>query len=437
MTRNRWSATQLPATENGRCRVAATNTDPEVLAALGRDPSKWVRKKVLYNPLCPVDVLVAEAASEDIGIRVAVARHPSLPSEVARLLSADPVEVVRRSIAWNTSAPAEVLTVLAGDAAASVRSGAARNANLPAEEQLRFLSDPDEAVSKAAAWAVGGDGRPVDDRVLRALLSSNAANKRRAAQFPELPAWAWRELIAEPGDGVAFCLFRHRTVGVAYTPPGWQPGDVREPTFPADVAASAAVHPDERVRKMLASGWALSPEILTVLANDPAIPVRQAVARHPATPSASLAKLLTGRSSFVREAVLSRRYPVDGVSSVSQWVITHPDSKVRRVAAQHWSELIPEMLTDPDPDVRAVIAKRFAPSAYVHDPSSVVRKALAAATTDPEVLHQLVVDPAVHVRRAVVRSRYLAAADLPALIGDVDETVREAATSIFTQALIA
>lgn len=93
------------------------------------------------------------------------------------------------------------------------------------------------------------------------------------ARHSEMTSWAMQQ-IAERGTIESRCLLASRD------------------DLPSELLSSLAADPYDSVREQVAIRLDCSPALLEVLATDPSAVVRQVVARHPALPTGSLAKLL-------------------------------------------------------------------------------------------------------------------------------------------------
>jgi len=62
-----------------------SDTTPEILERLSKNPSCMVRQGVARNPNCPSEILVHLLQDEDHGVRLAVLNNPSLPKDYGAL----------------------------------------------------------------------------------------------------------------------------------------------------------------------------------------------------------------------------------------------------------------------------------------------------------------------------------------------------------------
>lgn len=106
----------------------------------------------LRNPLCPPDLLAANADSRDVYARTSVASNTSLDPALAAKLAGDADEMVRVYLATNNrNLPPDVLARLAADSNEDVRRGVVWWAALPDESFNRLVDDPSPEVRAAVA----------------------------------------------------------------------------------------------------------------------------------------------------------------------------------------------------------------------------------------------------------------------------------------------
>lgn len=164
--------------------------------------------------------------------------------------------------------------------------------------------------------------------------------------------------------------------------------------------------PSARVRLVLARRSDLLGSVAAVLASDVSRKVRAAVAENPTTPTNILVTLTGDPDFFVRWAA-TQNAALDSVVHLAALCGTYSDT------AEAVGQLGDQLAADV---VEAVLAH----------PRAQARERLAEATSLPEVLGRLAVDPAPPVRSAAAQSDHIGEALLRQLADDPQAEVRAA-----------
>ncbi|MGW6854951.1 hypothetical protein [Streptomyces xanthophaeus] len=313
-------------------KPAAADIDPEaqpyVAVALldsGTAPPAWARLL---------------AAHPDPLVREKLASCPVLPAEAAPLLAADPeVAVVAELALW---APAEVAAALARHPHAEVRRAASCNESVPPE---------------ALAALITGDGLPA--------AASCLVCDQEEVPFRHDPDCLLPDCRLRPD---AACDGSHGSTVLETLQ-----GTARNPSTPAEAAASLIGHPSVPVRRGLAERTDLPEALYERLAVDPAPQVRDAVAANPAIGESLVRALAADPEQEVRRRVARHpRLPLDLLAQPAVVGAAGP-GPLPRISAATTAELA-ELAASPHGAVRMRVAER-------HDLPPELRDALAA---DPD-----------------------------------------------------
>lgn len=372
-----------------------------LLRELARDPDWWVRATVAEHPAATPNLLCALAGeAHHVVIRENVAAHPHAGVETLRSLARDPEAGVRRAVAGNPGAPPDALAHLAGEPSARVREAVAAHPLTPPGVLRALEEDPNERVRGLAllrrpttgedALRVAHETRRRSVRLavaahpnapgelLETLARDRSAQVRAAAGLHGRLSPAARAALAEDAD-----------VGVAGVARAANPG-----ASPNELAALP--RHDARVRLALAGNPRSPGALLAHLGADAVPPVREAVARNPATPEEGLITLVPDRE--VRPSLRQHR---------------HYNGPVR-------SRLCEQELGEARGDDPALLAELGASE------FEAVRRAVARNRHTPEpVLVALAGDRAVEVRQALLRRRDLPGGVQSALARDPELSLRQ------------
>lgn len=439
--------------------------------------------------LSPQDVATLVALGE-WGQRLA-AQHPDTDSATLTQLAASGSSALRRLVAQHPATEAEVLAELCGDADAEVRMAAAQHPRVPRERvellrragSLADLSGPDDAAvddDDGGEWSA------------QVLLAAGVYGRQLAAQHPRIDAerlaelaedddWRVRaavaqnpaadgELLAELADLDTFET-RWRIAGHPHTPTA--------------VLEKLTAEPDVRLRIAVAENPNTGPALLRRLALDGASAVRAAVAvhvgftaadrgqlvvagssadlqgfvdpdptlpgevlaelaalggwgqrlaaRHPATPAAVLARLMTAGDPMLRD--LARRHPACPAWLTDLLVAagSTPDLQGVQAGDEHLPRELIAKLVELGPWARRLVARHVASAAddlarLAHDDDPAIRVALAKnAATPAAVVDAMASDVSHDVRWALVNRPSASAEALAVLLGDPIPAIRLAA----------
>lgn len=92
--------------------LAAHASDREILAKLGGDGDRFVRRSVAVNVFTPVDLLLDLSNDDDSIVREAVAENLAAPKELLTALATDPDELVRAAVRDNRNTPIAVKALI-------------------------------------------------------------------------------------------------------------------------------------------------------------------------------------------------------------------------------------------------------------------------------------------------------------------------------------
>ena len=111
-------------------------TEPEVLRKFCEDENSWVRYKVAENPNCPLQVLYA--LKDDAEVARGLASNPNLPPKMFYYLlekdfKNDIKDIVKREIVENPNCPVDILDNFASSQDVVIRSRVAGNPHSSAE----------------------------------------------------------------------------------------------------------------------------------------------------------------------------------------------------------------------------------------------------------------------------------------------------------------
>ena len=162
--------------------AANPQTSASRLRQLAEDDEATVRRAVLDNPNCPVEVLIllegdtSKRLSYDA--KITLSRHPQASADTLQRLAAEPLLDIRMNVAAHAATPPDALTRLAQDEDALVRRNVAGNANAPDEALMILSGDKDRRIRLKLASSVR-----TPEESLRRLTGDGDSEVREKADF--------------------------------------------------------------------------------------------------------------------------------------------------------------------------------------------------------------------------------------------------------------
>lgn len=172
--------------------AVSVNTDPSILAELGKDENPRIRRIVAGNSSTPPTTLelLVEDSTEDkssaivgysIQVRSAICQNPNAPEKVLIKLAQDREGCIRRDVAANINLPFSIAELLAQDPEAMVRFDVAKNRNTPACVLAQLSNDKAEKVGLAVASNPNTPIYILEEMILAENGIRSVANKARMA----------------------------------------------------------------------------------------------------------------------------------------------------------------------------------------------------------------------------------------------------------------
>lgn len=179
-------------------------------------------------------------------------------------------------------------------------------------------------------------------------------------------------------------------------------------------------------RRRAAAGTDLTADGAAELATDPDRQVRQALAANLRTPDATLLGLLTDRDFHVRWNAAQNPAASDVVRARALELGGDVAAAVGQLARSLSPSLVDAVVAHADRRVRqqAICVEPAVHRRLAADTETLVRRHVAAYTTDPELLTELAGDRAAGVRFAVAQNLACPRATVIALAGDRSKDVR-------------
>lgn len=431
--------TQLAALGSGTLRqlvASHRSCSPALLGELCGDVDARVRRAAAAHPGVPTERLALlcgagsradlsgfdenDSAAGDTDFKALIAagvygrqlaaRHPRIDQENLSRLAEDADWRVRAAVAENPSADGALLATLAGLDTFATQQCIATHAHTPSAVLETLAAEPD--VRLRVAVAANPNASP---ELLRKLALDGSSAVREAVAAHELLADHDRRQLAAAGSAADLQSFVEP-----------------DPTLGGGVLAELAQHGGWGQR-LAARHPATPTEVLVRLltSGDPLL--RDLAARHPACPATLLEQLVAAGSSadlqgFERAADRLPAAWIESLIELGPWA--------RRLVARHpWAsaEHLGRLSHDTDTAVRRAVAKNpSAPAAVtdqmVHDVSHDVRWALVnRADLSVRALSELLGDPIPTIRLAAVEHPNTSADAVKFLRFDLDEDVRAAA----------
>lgn len=433
-------------------RIHEGLADADILQILVHSESRQIRKAIAYNDKTPEYLLVALEKDEDRDVRQAVLDRDLPPdwraystlerierlSAAAEDISIEILDALARSDKWrlrvavacHENTPDHLLALLARDEYPDVRMAVA-DRHLP--QEWRHL-DEEECIEKLSTTTVESEVAEIlshsDSWRIREQLARNpGATETILVRLSEDEDW---DVCEAARDGL---LYRR-------LPEEWrQIGDKK------------------RIQKL--ESQSVPVDILQILAAAKNWNVRQAVARHDATPSSLIEQLSQDDSSDVRQAAtLDRLLP-------SEWRYLNTKMRLRRLAeekvsleilkalalATDWrlrqavanclstsEDLLKKLAEDSDSDVasaaREAILSRRLPSEWVSLDDDKRIKRVKRGDASSETLETLALSSSQQMRCAVASCLSTPIRSLHRLSEDKDDEVRRIAKQTLIRRLL-
>ncbi|MDZ8030393.1 hypothetical protein [Nostoc sp. DedSLP04] len=326
------------------------NTPGIVLAQAVKNMSSKNLADFIKHPVkgsqMPAETLSQLASHTDSSVRYRVASHPNTPATVLRQLARDSYVATVRAVASNANTFPETLEVLANHPDFTTRLEVVRNPNTPPRALAEIVLSsqnsgnmPNQTVDMLKSAFPGNHND---------VLQSIAGNSRTPIEALEI--LARREFIGATPD-------RH---------------SILPPTTDDNIVRSLAYNPS------------LTPQLLSILVQDPCVEVRIYLVRHPNLTEALWLQLAEDTEISVREAVAA--------------TINAPVSVLELLAQDEQVEVRIKVATNLNTPITVL-------QVLAGDENSSVRTAAASNSNLPEtILTQLANDEKVEVRRAVAQN---------------------------------
>jgi hypothetical protein len=302
-----WSKLAVSKDEDIRAACASVRSlSMAQCKQLANDASSGVRRWLVENASCPVELLEDLSRDEDDFVRMQVAQNPKCPVDVLKLLSSDPCREVRSAVACHVSTPIDVRKELASDSEPAVRLGAATDPVF----QLQIARDKDwstrsllagsENLSDGAVQILASDKRL---EVLSSLISNGSVKPEIKARLCPIAVKSknnfarWEVLTCE------YCppeiLVEYGTSKNAHD----RQFVARNLRLPLELVKLLAVDKAVEVREKIAENPSVQKDVLELLSSDKRKEVRSAVAINRSTPPATLDKLSKDKDEDVRHSI--------------------------------------------------------------------------------------------------------------------------------------
>lgn len=395
------------------------------LTRLAGDTDWRVRHAVAGNPATPGRVLARLALDPDRDVRAAVAANRTASAATRRRLVADRDDRVRMAVVSVATEP-DVVARIGDETETAVLTAAVGNPLLPDDMVLAFVRRGDKATARAAAdrakisadlftELAATDDDELRLQLLRRTDTPHMVVARLLGPHPERAHHA-RAAVTAP-ESLASAALTALLVDAPWITPALVEAD---PMLPGVVAA-LAVSVEWRLRQRAAI-LTEDPDLLTALAQDGDLDVRQAVIRNAATAPTVLDGMVHDQSAAVRRTLMERAEL--SASSVTA-LIDDEDSDVRAAALDHAN--CPPLLARQH---RALEEGRRVPAALLARAAKGTMASRLIAARHPQVgltgLHRLSQDAFWQVREIVAQNPAAPPDILRALAADDDRDVRRA-----------
>lgn len=234
-------------------RYALTTTKTSFFnRKLAKDADTFSRWKLASNEYLTKEVMMELSQDTEESIRFILAENPKITIQVMQILMHDPSTDVRRTLAENRSIPPSVMMHLSEDTADEVRRSLARNPKLPLNIIDVLLKDESQNVqrnlasnpslSHAVMWQLAKDKSPT---VTKNLLTNRNIPQTILAYLSDKQL---KKLLA------------------------------KDEKIPQERALELVHYHDDEVRCVLASNPNINGTVMDILAHDPCVKVRAALA---------------------------------------------------------------------------------------------------------------------------------------------------------------
>ncbi|MEH2178014.1 hypothetical protein [Nostoc sp.] len=304
--------------ERIRARVAEhPDSSVEILMRLANDTSREVKTKLTANPNTPVTILTRLGLEENLvnqrnlntpGIVLAQAvksmngknladfiKHPvtgsQMPAETLSQLASHTDSSVRYRVASHPNTPATVLRQLARDSYVATVRAVASNANTFPETLEVLASYPDFTTRLEVVRNPNTPPRTLAEIVLSTQNSGNTPNQTvdiLKSAFPGNHNDVLQSIAGNPRTPIEALEILARREFIGTTP---DHHSILPPTTDDNIVRSLAYNPS------------LTPQLLSILVQDPCVEVRVYLVRHPNLTEALWLQLAEDAVISVREAV--------------------------------------------------------------------------------------------------------------------------------------
>ncbi|RMH68524.1 MAG: hypothetical protein D6675_15795 [Gemmatimonadetes bacterium] len=307
------------------------NTPVEVVKSLTQDTDPRIRRVARIHPAAEIP-LETLATDTDVLVRLAAARHPAISALQLNRMMPDSADIVRIAIAQHPTTATRTLRELATDKQMMVRIAVAENPNTFPVVLTQLSKDPRLEVGLAVCvhpqtpletlkkmsslnttYQTLIAKTHTEPELINYLLNTDYFRlvKGALAQNPNLPEELAVLMVRDPETAVREKLAYFTDIPFVLELLAGDPAVsvrqflARNPHLPYNQMRQLAEDEDPQVRKVLVAHPNITPDILAQMAWDPAETVRRDVAQHPRTPISALEKLANDENRVVWGALLS------------------------------------------------------------------------------------------------------------------------------------
>lgn len=352
------------------------STPPEILAQLTADLNSYVVEAAIKNPNIASSVLESLWITQP-QLHVAIAQNVKTPQALLEAALASQDRYLVRATAGNPNVLAHHDLFFAKHQDDTIRLAFAQNPRLPLEYIYYLAADEKAAVRQAV--------------LQHSNLTTSLRELCRYHRTYQLPVHASEAMIRQDFFEALLTLTPKTLVRL-----------IKKMCFEPAMLALLAHHEAYIVRREIARSQQTSQKLLCQLADDPEVPVRQAVAKNPKTQAAILEKLNADVPSVRRSLAENPQIP----AYLLEIILRSDDDSIMAMAVAN-------------PTITP-LELRF------HSQSSLplVRRNVAKnVITPPEILTQLAKDPEACVREYVAKNHQTPLRIIYELTEDVDPIV--------------